>query len=1668
MAYPGTVGRAVLADDRVDDASSLNFGRVFRMFSARGEAQDDALLRATLVPLVQSIEGARSNDRILGTAAGETIRGYDGTDVIDGRGGDDVIDGGAYDDILSGGAGLDQLTGGQGGDLFVFHAGDEGAVILDFNAAEGDAIWLQGPLNWSVSQDDASGHVFLRWQTSAGVEGFAQVLDTTRAEVLAALTVVPYAAVIETLTGTQVGTPFSDSIPGTLGNDRIDGSLGNDIIDGLAGNDVIQGGRGDDRLLGGEGDDVIEGGGGTDTITGGQGRDTFYLRPDGGADVITDFDWWEDRIDVGLRAVTAIIQQGDDTVVEIAGGASLLLRNVQAHALGMRNFVQTVEMPLFEVQPGPVFLVGTGGGDVLTGGMFDDDIRGLGGDDVLSGGEWGADLLMGGDGDDVILGDEGNDTIDGGAGIDTYVMGGPGGTVELYANARRNSGQGADLITGIENVRGSAGNDVIEGDAADNRLEGGDGADFLNGLGGADLLYGGAGNDDIRASFSGADIAWGGTGNDRILAYRTGTHAADVVVLHGEEGDDELRVTAERRGTDTVSLYGGVGADALEVAGVAFAIMDGGDGDDHISISEYAGTYDVRLGQGRDLIDFQAFNWDGTDKYGSGGAIVTVQDFVTGDAGDRVDLLSLVGRTVTNFTPGQNFFSTGHFRLVQDGADTRLEMDRNGGGDGFTTLVVFRNTLVSQFTAANFGGYSPAGGDVAGSTLIGTENYDQLQGSFGNDVIRGLGGGDMLFGNTGDDRLEGGEGNDTLEGGDGDDWLEGGAGNDLLRDSGGDDVLLGGDGDDTLIVRPDGLGPFPPQLPGSTPTGPAPRDGYTILMDGGDGADTLEFSATNRWIDTVTAIGGAGSDFINIEFARTAFYSAGAGDDELKITIGGGDYVVTTGAGSDEIVLTFAPSSVGAQGPLSLTITDFTGGAGGDRLDVGDFVQARFGGYGGQDPFAMGWLKILQTGGHSYLQVRDATGHGYTTLATLSGVEAWTLTRDNFFDYAGTYDPGGLHIIGGGADETLRGGKSHDVIDGGGGHDVLVVSGLASEYRLLQNGDGFILKGPDGRDTLSNIENIRFSDGRVLELNRMYGPGIDDAGWVDGTIPDVLLSAASGAEPASALPDRTTTVTGSSTGAYDESGRVLYGLNATGVTRWSLDTGQFLAPLPLAGRLSGIAISQDARYLIVGSADVATVDGVRVAQLHRIDLQTLGASVVNVPLTDDYEAGIANVAISSTGAVLFTTQFYGSGWTALRTFNVTEPTPVISLAAGLPFTAGGPAMVRAESSLIASPDGSRILLLENGVSNAPTGVYDSAAGRFVGHARASFAGYSNDGRGDISNDGKVVVVTWGSVTIHDTSMTLITNLGLNDHTRYTDGQFSHDGRHLFLFNQQTDRIDLYDTATWRMVGQADPGAAIARVGNGDPTGAMDLIDNGRLMLLTTEAGIRVVDLVSRLTSEVTGTAQADNLFGSVGRDTLIGLDGADALDGGEGDDRLIGGGGDDTLTGGRGNDIIEGGAGHDVLVVSGGASGYRLLTNGDGFILKGPDGRDSLTGVETIRFGDGRILELHRMYGSGGDAGAWEDGRIPEDLLTGDEQPEVLPRLADDDFVPVKDAGQPMVLPGAVDDGLTDHRIDRASLWPALMGAETNPLVMEGPDGPYLRPDRVGDHDAFPGFDPWQ
>ena len=75
--------------------------------------------------------------------------------------------------------------------------------------------------------------------------------------------------------------------------------------------------------------------------------------------------------------------------------------------------------------------------------------------------------------------------------------------------------------------------------------------------------------------------------------------------------------------------------------------------------------------------------------------------------------------------------------------------------------------------------------------------------------------------------------------------------------------------------------------------------------------------------------------------------------------------------------------------------------------------------------------------------------------------------------------------------------------------------------------------------------------------------------------------------------------------------------------------------------------------------------------------------------------------------------------------------------------------------------------------------------------------------------------------------------------------------------------------------------------------------------------------------------------------------------GGSGSDTIYGNDAGNTLRGNAGNDTIDGGAGTDYAVFSGMRSAYTLTALGGTSVrVAGPDGTDTLTGVEYLVFDD--------------------------------------------------------------------------------------------------------------------
>ncbi|PAX08213.1 hypothetical protein CKY28_11630 [Sphingomonas lenta] len=134
--------------------------------------------------------------------------------------------------------------------------------------------------------------------------------------------------------------------------------------------------------------------------------------------------------------------------------------------------------------------------------------------------------------------------------------------------------------------------------------------------------------------------------------------------------------------------------------------IDLGAGADQLSLStgyHSASSARVTLGAGRDRITFSSVDDNGM----STGTVFT--DFAAGAGGDVLDLNGYLARTLIGWDGSNPFGTGGYLRLTQSGADTLLQVDRNGtaGGANHTTLVTFENTARDTLTAQNLNGFAP-------------------------------------------------------------------------------------------------------------------------------------------------------------------------------------------------------------------------------------------------------------------------------------------------------------------------------------------------------------------------------------------------------------------------------------------------------------------------------------------------------------------------------------------------------------------------------------------------------------------------------------------------------------------------------------------------------------------------------------------------------------------------------------------------------------------------------------------------------------------------------------------------------------------------------------------------------------------------------------------------
>jgi Ca2+-binding RTX toxin-like protein len=633
-----------------------------------------------------------------------------------------------------------------------------------------------------------------------------------------------------------------------------------------------------------------------------------------------------------------------------------------------------------------------------------------------------------------------------------------------------------------ETLVGTAGDDVIVGGGGNDRIDGGPGGDTLaggadsdriDGESGNDVIEGGGGTDELRGG-AGDDIVHGGDGNDWIYTDEPGSDQ-----LYGDAGNDFLEIYRHIAGS-VVSVFGGSGSDTIFVGALAAGNtlrVDAGDDVDWIYLPKLLSSPVLTLGAGRDVIDGGGSNFD--DFAGSAVA-AQVTDWQTGVAGDMIDVAELLGGTGWNRST--NPFTAGYLKLTQSGSDVLLSLSATANG-AFKDLIVFQNLSVEAFTAENFGGYSPDGTVGAAGHVIGTEAaIELLTGGSGDDLVEGGGGRDFAYGGSGSDTIRGQDGNDRLEGGTGNDELEGGEGLDVLYGGAGNDVLRGGEGNDRLEDE---------------------RGDDSVYGEGGNDVIYLQrLSATPA--ATLFASGGDGDDSININAynASTATVDAGAGNDSVSVNGSFVSQTVTLGSGVDLLSYSMSSSS-----PSGITkVTDFEAGDAGDRVRFTTPFSAL-----GSDPFATGYLRLVQSGTDVLLQYdlnAAAAGHGWITVITFENSDVAEFTAYNLNGYSlGGPPPAGLVLAGTDGDDQLHGDGGTDLIGGEAGNDSLL--GLGGDDELdggigndrldggfgvdhLIGGEGDdVLTGGDGNDLLEGGERVDSFTGGAGD-DAIFGGGGND------------------------------------------------------------------------------------------------------------------------------------------------------------------------------------------------------------------------------------------------------------------------------------------------------------------------------------------------------------------------------------------------------------------------------------------------------------------------------------------------------------------------------------------------------------------------------------------------
>jgi Ca2+-binding RTX toxin-like protein len=467
------------------------------------------------------LRGTPGRDVIWGGPGDDAIYASLGNDLVCGGAGDDVIHGGRGNDEIYGGRGADRVFGDLGDDKVAGGAGDYddvggGLGIDTINGGPGSYDLVHGDYGYDRMSGGPGKHDIASFATAvAGGKGSG--IWASLGKHVARGDGHDKLYEFEDLEGSA----FRDTLIGSAGPNVIRGGPGDDQLMGGGGTDTLDGGQGTDGCRGAKGrtiscgkeappqgsayvqvDPAPDGGGGVQVV-GGAGRDDFKVSFEAATETLTVTAKARLAAGPGCAHAVDVAPSFAPRRVEcpLAGPARWLMAD-----LGPGDDRFSAEGSLVAV--GFIRVAGGFGDDTIRGGPEDDLLQAGPGADRLYG-EAGADGLVGGTpGPTFLYGGAGGDLLAAGGGCAGGALVGGGGRDDAsFAETGYHPGRlivsfpkhsawvtaipGCDhvhLSPTDEDMEGSFGPDVLIGNGRPNAMLGQPGRDVFFGNGGDDVI----------------------------------------------------------------------------------------------------------------------------------------------------------------------------------------------------------------------------------------------------------------------------------------------------------------------------------------------------------------------------------------------------------------------------------------------------------------------------------------------------------------------------------------------------------------------------------------------------------------------------------------------------------------------------------------------------------------------------------------------------------------------------------------------------------------------------------------------------------------------------------------------------------------------------------------------------------------------------------------------------------------------------------------------------------------------------------------------------------------------------------------------------------------------------------------------------------------------------